>query len=79
MLSHRADLDADFRVFYRTSLKQAEHQMSGPEFFALAYRVSAYQGVMAARLEAARDRQEGGDDRPVEVGLASPEVSDLFD
>lgn len=79
MLSHRADLDADFRVFYRTSLEDAEHLMSGPEFFALAYRVSAYQGVMAARLEAAQGNRDTGDGRPKEVDLTSPEVSDLFD
>ena len=75
MRNHWADLDADFRVFYRISVNQAEHQMSGPEFFALAYRVSAFQGVMAARLEA--NRQDG--EAPREVDLGAGEVDDLFD
>lgn len=51
--------------------------MSGPEFFALAYRVSAYQGVMAARLEA--QREDPDPEKPREVDITSSEVNDLFD
>ena len=40
------DLDADFRVFYRIDDIES---LSGPRFMALALRVFAYQGVMAAR------------------------------
>lgn len=55
ILDHLADLDADFRVFYRMSWKEAVAALTGPELMALAWRVSVYQGVMAARI--AVDRQ----------------------
>jgi len=45
ILDHLDDLDADFRVFYRIDDIEA---LSGPQFLALALRVFAYQGVMAA-------------------------------
>ena len=32
--------------------------MGGPRYFALAYRLTAYQGVMAARAEEERERSE---------------------
>ena len=46
ILDHLDDLDADFRVFYRIDDIES---LSGPRFMALAQRVFAYQGVMAAR------------------------------
>lgn len=46
ILDHLDDLDADFRVFYRIDDIES---LSGPRFMALALRVFAYQGVMAAR------------------------------
>jgi hypothetical protein len=58
ILDHLADLDADFRVFYRMSWKQAVADTTGPELMALAWRVSVYQGVMAARHAAWQAEQE---------------------
>jgi hypothetical protein len=75
VLNHLADLDADFRAFYRTSLSEAEVQWSGPEFFALAHRTTAYQGVMAARIEA----EQGGKGDRTGVEHTDPAVADLFD
>lgn len=43
------DLDSDFRVFYRKTWDEMVATETGPRFFALCYRVSAYAGVMAAR------------------------------
>lgn len=45
VLDHLDDLDADFRVFYRIDDIES---LTGPRFLALALRVFAYQGVMAA-------------------------------
>lgn len=47
MLDYLDDLAADFRVFYRVD---DFDELSGPQFLSLALRVSAYQGVLAARL-----------------------------
>ena len=51
MLEHRRDLEADFRVFYRLTPAEAL-ELEAPEWFALAYRVSVYGGVMGTRAEA---------------------------
>lgn len=53
MLDYLDDLAADFRVFYRVD---DFDELSGPQFLSLALRVSAYQGVLAARLS----EQENG-------------------
>lgn len=53
MLDHLDDLDADFRVFYRIDDMEV---LPGPRFLALALRVFAYQGVMAARVAAQQDK-----------------------
>jgi hypothetical protein len=49
VLDHQADIDADFLAIYGLDLEQAE--ITGPRYFALAYRLTAYQGVMAALRE----------------------------
>lgn len=49
MLHHQRDLAADFRAFYHLSPAEALN-LPAPEYLALAYRCSAYQGVMQARL-----------------------------
>jgi hypothetical protein len=49
VLNYQRDLAADFRVFYRLTPQEAM-ALPSPEYLALAYRVSAYQGVMALRL-----------------------------
>ena len=75
ILDHLDDLDADFRVFYRIDDIES---LSGPRFMALAMRVFAYQGVMAARaaelqqdhtpMQAAQPQQQTGEQ------LVSPEA-----
>lgn len=64
MLDHLDDLDADFRVFYR--IDDIE-QLDSIRFFRLAYRVTAYEGVMALLM---RDEQER---ERVALGLAPGE------
>ena len=54
MLGHLADLASDFSAIHGVRDMLA---LPGPVFFALAYRLSAYQGVMAARAA----EQEDGD------------------
>lgn len=56
VLGHEADLDADFLAIYRIDLEQVE--ISGPRYFALAHRLTAYHGVMAARAETERDQTQ---------------------
>lgn len=46
MLDHLADLASDFSAVHGIRDMLA---LPGPTFFALAYRLSAYQGVMALR------------------------------
>jgi hypothetical protein len=53
-LDHLADLDADFLAIYGIDLD--EHEISAPRYFALAHRLTAYQGVMAARVEEEQDQ-----------------------
>lgn len=53
VLEHEADLDADFLAIYGLDLEQVE--ISAPRYFALAHRLTAYTGVMAARVEEERD------------------------
>ncbi|HEU4754006.1 MAG TPA: hypothetical protein VFU47_12930 [Armatimonadota bacterium] len=53
-LAHLRDLDADFLRFYGREW----WQMTGPEFFARAARVSAYGGVMTAILRAEQAEAE---------------------
>lgn len=66
VLDHVADLNADFRVFYRMSWAEAVRTLSGPELFQLCHRVFAYQGVMRghaerwAREEAEREKRMAG-------------------
>lgn len=56
VLDHQADLDADFLAFFGIDLDQDD--ITGPRYYALAHRVSAYGGVMSARIEEQRDQQE---------------------
>jgi hypothetical protein len=53
---HLDDLDADFLAVYGIDLEQQE--ITGARYFALAHRLTAYQGVMAARAEAEREPAE---------------------
>jgi hypothetical protein len=53
-LDHQDDIDADFLAIYGLDLY--EQEIAGPRYFALAHRLTAYQGVMAARIEEERDQ-----------------------
>jgi hypothetical protein len=64
-------LDADFLAIYRIDLE--EDDITGPRFFALAHRLPAYSGVMAARIEAQRD--QGGSRAPASTAAAPPASS----
>jgi hypothetical protein len=62
-LDHLHDLEADFLAFYRMAPVDVL-ALSGPRFLALAYRLPAYSGVMAARMAATetarRPEAQGG-------------------
>jgi hypothetical protein len=53
VLEHEADLDADFLAIYGIDLDS--YDIDGPRYLALAHRLPAYQGVLAARVEAERE------------------------
>jgi hypothetical protein len=55
VLEHERDIDADFLAIYGIDLR--EQEVDGPRYFALAYRLTAYQGVMAALAEEEREDQ----------------------
>lgn len=55
VLDHEADIDADFLAHYGIDL--ATYPITGPRYLALAHRLTAYQGVMAARWENERQQQ----------------------
>ena len=54
VLDHLDDLEADFLRFYRLDTDT----LTGPRYFRLAHRVSAYGGVMTARVNA--EQQQPG-------------------
>jgi hypothetical protein len=54
VLDHIDDLDADFLAIYGIDLEQ--QTISARRYFALAHRLTAYSGVMAARAENERER-----------------------
>jgi hypothetical protein len=57
VLDHLDDLDADFLAVYGIDLEQAD-AISARRYFALAHRLTAYTGVMAARAETEREQSE---------------------
>ncbi len=65
VLDHLADLESDFSAFHRV---EDITQLDGPRFFRMAYRLSAYQGVMAARLAVQEQRHARGSGGPVAAG-----------
>lgn len=54
VLDHENDIDADFLAIYGLDLY--EQEIAGPRYFALAHRLTAYQGVMAARVDEEREQ-----------------------
>lgn len=53
MLEHLDDIESDMSVFHRVD---DIYKMEGPRFFRMAFRLAAYSGVMAARLQAEHDK-----------------------
>lgn len=73
VLDHLDDLEADFLVFYGMH-PQDILALSGPRFFALAYRAGAYDGAVAARIaqqEPAGPAQGRAADKTVEGSRAA--------
>lgn len=72
VVDHLADVESDFAVFHRVDDPLS---LAGPEFFRKACRLSAYSGVLAARVAAAQDKTGGhtpsstSGERRQEVGL----------
>ncbi|MDX2550116.1 hypothetical protein QA860_08360 [Streptomyces stelliscabiei] len=56
VLDHEDDIDADFLAIYHIDLDADE--ITARRYFALAHRLTAYSGVMAARAEAEREEQQ---------------------
>jgi hypothetical protein len=52
---HLDDLEADFLAIYGI---EDMYDLTGPKFLALAYRVSAYQGVMRLRAHEVHEEPE---------------------
>jgi hypothetical protein len=82
VLDHIADLESDFSAIHRIS---DMYSLDGPTFFSLAYRLSAYRGVMRARVEneadarADRDRPDADGGARVEATEAELRYSAAFD
>lgn len=72
MLRHIRDIESDMSAFHRIDNIWA---MNGPRFFALAYRLPAYKGVMrtlAEKQASERHKRTGGRDIvPVAAGELS--------
>lgn len=62
VLDHQADLDADFLAVYGIDLDT--YPMRGDRYMALAYRLPAYQGVMAGRQAAEKEQREAAPEAP---------------
>jgi hypothetical protein len=73
VLNHQEDLAADFRVFYRLTPKKTA-RLSGPEYLQLAYRVSAYRGVMR-ELVLAEQEEQAQEEKTVEPTRAAVEAT----
>jgi hypothetical protein len=70
VLGHLDDIDADFLAIYGIDLEQVE--MPARRYFALAYRLTAYQGVMAARAEEERDDEPERSTTPTRTSSTAP-------
>jgi hypothetical protein len=79
-------VEADFRTFYRLTPAEVA-RMSGPHFLALAWRLTAYSGVVAARASAENEdsttpahREQGGSVEATPHALRSdPALADVID
>lgn len=75
VLDHQDDLDADFLAIYGIDLQHTD--ISSRRYFALAYRLTAYTGVMAARLDAERDGRPTGSTPTRTSSTPAPERGDV--
>lgn len=66
---------ADFRAIYHLGWREAL-SLPGPEFFALAWRASAYPGVCAARIAEHRASPRVASTR--EAILADPDLASVI-
>lgn len=57
MLEYLDDIESDLSVFHRVD---DIDDISGPKFYRLVVRLTAYTGVMQARVEALREEEENG-------------------
>jgi hypothetical protein len=62
-------LDADFLAIYGLDLEHVE--ISARRYFALAYRLTAYMGVMAARADEENDRQPSRSSTPTRTSTTA--------
>ena len=67
---YERDLDADFLALYGIDLE--EDTISAKRYFALAHRLPAYQGVMAARVENEREQDDQQPYRPSTTPAQAP-------
>lgn len=65
---YEADVESDLSAFHRIDDPMT---ISGPRYFSLAVRLSAYAGVMAARAEQRRQDEEKGVSRPHVAGASA--------
>ncbi|MFI2761403.1 hypothetical protein ACH5A3_21415 [Streptomyces echinatus] len=70
VLDHEEDVDADFLAIYGIDL--LEQEVSGRRYFALAHRLTAYTGVMAARVEEERESRPSTSSTPTRTSTAAP-------
>lgn len=54
VLDHLEDLESDFSAIHGI---RDMYSLPGPQFFSLAMRMSAYRGVMAARVAEIQERE----------------------
>lgn len=57
MLDYLDDIESDMSAFHRVD---NIWEMEGPRFFRMAFRLTAYSGVMAARAQAENDKPSSG-------------------
>lgn len=57
VLEYLDDIESDMSAIHRVDDIE---DLSGPKFYRLAIRLTAYTGVMQARVEALRDEEENG-------------------
>lgn len=74
VLSYRADLESDFSAIH--GIRNPYEELTGPQYFQMAYRMSAYKGVMQAHMatEAEKSRPKSAEEQKAlyKAGALSP-------